>query len=324
MRLGKLTSDELTKVIISKTSTKNKEIVQSAGLAEDCCAVKTDKTILLTTDPITATGSNAGKLAIYVSANDIAVGGGVPFCCLLTIIAPPETPLDEIGAFMAEASQTAEEMKIDIIGGHTEFSAAVNKTVVVCTMAGTAKKVIKTCGAQAGDSIIFTKTAAVEATAILARDFRDKLLAGGMTPSEIDEAASFIDKVPVAKDAAAALQCAVNSMHDVTEGGVYGAVAELAESANLGATVYADSIPVANVTSKICKILKVSPMRLIGSGSILIVSPEPDKTLNVLKKNGVEATVIGTMRRTSEITAISEGRAEKISALPDELLTVGK
>ena len=38
MRIGKLTSSELQKYVFDKTVAKNPEILQSAGLAEDCAA----------------------------------------------------------------------------------------------------------------------------------------------------------------------------------------------------------------------------------------------------------------------------------------------
>ncbi len=240
----------------------------------------------------------------------------------MTVIAPAAGTVEEIGRFMTEASETAASMKIDIVGGHTEFSDAVNKMVVVCTMIGTTKKVVKTGGAKAGDSIILTKSAAIEATAIMACDHREKLLSAGVSKKDLDLAASFIEKVPVLTEAEVAAKYVVNSMHDVTEGGVYGAVAELAQAANLGATLYADRIPVAAVTAKICKKLGVSPMRLIGSGSILIVSPEPEKIIKALQKKGVDATVIGTMRQSKEITAIGAGTTEDLTVEPDQLLSI--
>lgn len=326
MREGKLSSDELSKLIISKTSLKNAEVIQSAGIAEDCSAIKSDKILLLTTDPITAAGANAGKLCIYVSANDIAVSGGRPICCLLTVIAPVTASSEDIAAFMNEASDTAAAEGIDIIGGHTEFSSAVNKMIVSCTMIGTAKKVIKTTGANAGDSIIMTKTAAVEGTAVMAGDYGDTLLAKGLTAKELEEAKGYIDSISVYPEASAALASkgVVNSMHDITEGGIYGAVAELAEACGLGATVYADRIPVSPVTAKICDILDVSPMRVIGSGSMLIVTPDPDNIIRAVKKIGVECTVIGTMRTKKEVRAIGEGINEKLAVAPDQLLRINK
>ena len=201
MRNGKLSSEELKEYVLKKTSLRNPEIIQSAGLAEDCGAVRTNKTLLLTTDPITASGRNAGKLAIYVSANDIAVSGGKPLCCLLTVIAPPSATAEDVGAFMNEASDTARSMGIDIIGGHTEFSDAVNRMVVSCAMVGTTSKIVKSSGAKAGDSIVMTKAAALEATCIMANDYADRLIAGGLTSDELEEARGYIDKIPVLKEA---------------------------------------------------------------------------------------------------------------------------
>ena len=50
MRNGKLSSEELKEYVLKKTSLRNPEIIQSAGLAEDCGAVRTNKfTFRLTT-----------------------------------------------------------------------------------------------------------------------------------------------------------------------------------------------------------------------------------------------------------------------------------
>ena len=194
--------------------------------------------------------------------------------------------------------------------------------VVSCTMLGTTRRVVKSSGAKAGDSIVMTKSAAIEATAIMANDHADKLLKNGLTTEELVEAREYIAKVSVVEDAKIVWKQNVSCMHDVTEGGVFGAVTELAEASGLGAMIYADQIPVTHLTAKICKILDVSPMRLIGSGSILIVTPDPEKVVKSLRNNGVDATVIGTMRSKKEVTAIGVGKSERLKSAPDELLLI--
>ena len=218
--------------------------------------------------------------------------------------------------------ETAEALGVDIVGGHTEFSEAVNRMVVSCTMLGTTRRIVKSSGAKAGDSIVMTKSAAIEATAIMANDHADKLLKNGLTTEELVEAREYIAKVSVVEDAKIVWKQNVSCMHDVTEGGVFGAVTELAEASGLGAMIYADQIPVTHLTAKICKILDVSPMRLIGSGSILIVTPDPEKVVKSLRNNGVDATVIGTMRSKKEVTAIGVGKSERLKSAPDELLLI--
>lgn len=324
MRAGKLSSEELNRIIFTRTSAKNAEIVQSAALAEDCAAVRTDKLLLLTTDPVTAAGANAGRLSILVSANDVAASGGVPLCCLLTLIAPVSADAADIEAFMREASEAASENGIDIIGGHTEFSASVNRMIAVCTMAGTAERMVRTGGAMDGDTLLLTKTAAVEGTAIMAADNARTLLSRGLTEKELSEAAGFIERVSVIPEARAAVNCGaeIHAMHDVTEGGVYGAVTELAEACGLGAVIDADSVPVAPVTERICALLKVSPMRVIGSGSLLIATPEPGRMIRAVEKAGVDVRAIGRINAGREVRAVRDGESEILSVTPDELFSI--
>lgn len=75
MRVGKLTNAELDEIVFGRLKLKNPEVLFGAGLAEDCAAVKTDQTVLVTTDPITAATFDVGRLSVDVSANDIASSG---------------------------------------------------------------------------------------------------------------------------------------------------------------------------------------------------------------------------------------------------------
>ena len=140
MRIGKLTSQELQKYVFDKTVAKNPEILQSAGLAEDCAALRTPKILLLTTDPITATGNNAGRLAITVSANDVAVSGGTTvtwadgtefdlggdwarismydsLSAAAGVAITPQTPLDDLAAL---AAKEGVEVKLPTHGKYVE------------------------------------------------------------------------------------------------------------------------------------------------------------------------------------------------------------
>ena len=62
-------------------------------------------------------------------------------------------------------------------------------------------------------------------------------------------------------------------MHDVTEGGILGAVYEMSLASGLGFEIYPDSIPIDNSTKLICAKLSINPLKLIGSGSLLITCP---------------------------------------------------
>jgi hydrogenase expression/formation protein HypE len=84
-------------------------------------------------------------------------------------------------------------------------------------------------------------------------------------------------------------------MHDITEGGVLGAVWEMCDIAKTGAEVWVDQIPVAEVTKKICDRFDIDYLRLISSGSMMImVHPETkDRLERELKNAGIPVACIG-------------------------------
>ena len=96
----------------------------------------------------------------------------------------------------------------------------------------------------------------------------------------------------------------INAMHDPTEGGVINGLWELAEAGCVGVTVYEEKIPVSNETQTICNILNIDPLKILGSGALLIVtqSNKVNAVKSSLQKEGILASVIG------EITSLENGR----------------
>jgi len=87
----------------------------------------------------------------------------------------------------------------------------------------------------------------------------------------------------------------VTAIHDVTEGGVYAAVLEMANASAVGGIVDVESIPVSEETLQVSKLFRIDPLTSLGEGSLVIAS-RPDKTKHVmdrLRSNDVQATVIG-------------------------------
>jgi len=313
MRFGKLNSEELKTSILDLLGYNRREVVRGGAAGADCAVVKSDEYILLTTDPITVTDADCARLAVIVSINDIAAGGGEPFACLVTIIAPPYKTAEDIRSVMTELIDEARKHNVDIIGGHTEFSDAVNRTVVSCTMLGKAKE-LPLGGPQPGDSIIVTKTVGIEGTYILAKEYKEKF-----TESETRQAAELFDKLCVAKEGAVAKTCGVRLMHDITEGGIMSALAEICGD-ETGAELYIDKIPIADITRRVCGILSVDPYRLLGSGSMLIITPEPKRLTDALAAKGIPCAEVGRINDCGRAVAVyGDGRLEELKIFADEV-----
>lgn len=297
LKAGKLDSELLKKIVFENIKYKNPEVLTRASVGEDCAVMEFgDYECIMSTDPITAAISDIGSLAVHITCNDIASNGVRPLGIMLAVMLPVGTTAEEVETIMKQAGETAANLGVEIVGGHTEITQAVNTPVIVSTAVGKAKRGTsqRTEDMKPGDYIMMTKFAGIEGTGIIASDFREDLKAI-LTPEELTEAINLLTQVSVVKDGIAAGKVGTAGMHDITEGGVLGAVWEMCQVSNTGCEVWLDKIPVKEVTKKICKHYDIDYLRLISSGCMLIIiAPEKKELLEqAMAEAGVEMNCIG-------------------------------
>ncbi|MDR2202676.1 MAG: AIR synthase [Clostridiales bacterium] len=306
MRLGKLTSSELERLVLSKIGVSRPEAVLSAAVGEDCAAIRADGFILLSSDPITVKmpPETLGGLCVYVACNDIACNGGEPIALLLTLIIPAaaEDPEGVIDKIMTAAAAAAKRVRVDIVGGHTEFSDAVTRPLVCATAVGKTARLLKKTGLAEGDGLFITKRAGIEGA---------MLLEGGII---LDESLSVIPECAVLRQIQS-----VTAMHDVTEGGVLGAAAELCEGANRGAVIYQSAVPVPPRTANLCRKNGIDPLRLISSGALLFTASD-DAPVSALGAAGIPCARIGEITADGGVILVrTDGGREQIFTEADGL-----
>jgi hydrogenase expression/formation protein HypE len=307
-KLGKLTNRELEEIVLKGIGKKRDDVVMRPGIGIDCGGIRVgDDVVVLSTDPITAASANAGTLAVHVCCNDAASAGAEPVGLLLTIMAPPDTRLDDIKQIVSDAQEAAQELNVEIIGGHTEFTDAVNRIVLSATVIGKAEggKYFSAGGAQEKDAIILTKYAGMEGTSIIVSDFRE-LVEEVLTPQEIEGAIALGNEISVVKEGLLSRGLPVTAMHDVTEGGVLGALHEMCTASGIGALINLDKVQVLNATAKICGKLGLDVFRLISSGCMLIAASDGKAVVDALMSNGVPAYIVG-QSKAGDIMAVRGG-----------------
>ena len=342
MKTGKLTNEQLSELVLSKLPPLSSTTLVGADIGADCAWIDMgDRLMVTSSDPITAGGMQSGTLTVHVSCNDIAACGVRPSGILIVIIAPPTATEEDVSTIVSQASDAASKLGVDIVGGHTEISDSVNTFVVTSTAFGIIEKdhPVPIGKARAGDKLILTKTCGIEGSFIAASEHAGKL-EGRIDDAYIKEALTYNELISVVEEGSIAgavrsseetrnykgyYNGAVSLMHDVTEGGVFGAAYEMACFSGLGITVYEDSIPITDATSAICKTLDLNPYRLISSGSLLIATKEADKITGELSKKGIRASVIGEftsadkgyklVRGEDEITELDPPSADEIYKL---------
>ena len=249
LKTGKLDSEVLKRIIFDNIKFKRDEIITRPGIGEDCAEIDFGEYVcVMSTDPITASVSDIGRLSIHISCNDIASNGVQPVGIMLAVMLPAGTTEEDI-------------------------APAVNKPVIVSTAIGRQPKNKIKQEIKTGDKIFITKFCGIEGTGIIACDCRDEVKSI-LTSEELDEAEAMLDMVSVVKEGVIAGDIGVSAMHDITEGGVLGAVWELCQVAGLGAEINIADIPVKPVTQKICAHFDIDYLRLISSGCMLIIAPQ--------------------------------------------------
>ncbi len=332
MEVGKLKNKVLGEIVLSELKEVRDDILIRPGVGEDCAAIAFgDLACVLTTDPITGSGSNLGRLAVHVCLNDIASSGAEPVGIMLTLLCPEHTTHAEIQGILREANETANAMGIEIVGGHTEITTAVNRTIVSATAIGktSIKALVKTSGAKPGDLIYITKQAATEGTAIIAHD-KECELSGHLSKEDLAFAKSLIEAISVVPEGKIAARAGASAMHDATEGGILGAVHELCEASGTGCHIDYEKINIQAVTQKICDFYNINPLKLISSGSMVICISDK-VALNMerdLKAANISFACIGTITEGPDKiicfeASEAEGRCEMIeSPEADELYKV--
>ncbi|HEY8891270.1 MAG TPA: AIR synthase family protein [Clostridium sp.] len=324
MKVGKLNWDDLKQIIDDNKSVVRGDVRIRSGIGEDCSVIDFGEyECVVSTDPITGADKNIGKLAVHINCNDIASCGVEPIGILVTILVPPTSTLEDIKTIMKEIDEETKKLNVEILGGHTEVTEAVNKIVVSCTAIGKgkAKKAVATSGAKLGDEIIVTKLLCMEGTSIIVNDHLDKLQ-GILTHKEIGVAKDYVNSISVVKEGRIAGEFGVNSMHDITEGGVLGALWEVAQASNLGFKVYNDKIPISDVTYKICEKLNIDPLKFISSGSMLITTSSGKGLVERLNSSGVQATIIGKMTSSKGLLVKDDIEKNVLPPTRDELFSI--
>lgn len=326
LEIGKLKTELLEKYIFNNLSSNRDEVIIKSGTGLDNAVMDFGGDLIVaSTDPITGASKNIGSLAINVSVNDVSCQGADPVGVLMTVLIPPSACLEDLKEIVEDANKAAKKLNVDIIGGHTEITDAVNKILISTTVLGRVNKKIMPDpkSIKAGDVVAVSKYLGIEGTSIIAHDKDD--VSEILSEKELKFAKSLAENISVLKEARLATKYGVKHMHDITEGGLYGALWETGVAVGHGLRAYYDEIPLLDETKKIAEFYGIDPMRLISSGSMLMIF-DKDKFIDFrdqADKRGIKITKIGEVI-DDKLTEVIVGDEVKSLSEPgsDELYKV--
>ena len=312
--MGKLPND-LLEEFLDQFAFDDPSVLIFPGVGEDTAAVDVadEEVLVLKSDPITFATDSIGHYAVLINANDIATSGATPRWFLTTLFFPSGTTPSEIYHVMHELKTVCQSWNITLCGGHTEITDAVTRPVITGMLAGTVARneLIDKRNMRPGDKVLLSKGVAVEGTAIIATEFANRLRDLGMSDAELEECRQFISRISILKEAQIARCFAgVSAMHDITEGGLATAVNELGISGGCRIRINMDKIPIFHQTERICRLLGIDPIGLIGSGSLLICCREStcESLMSGISETGIGIACIGEILEEGRgVEAIKNG-----------------
>lgn len=317
--VGKLPPALLERLLARHASKDDPRLLLGPGIGLDCAVVDFgDRVLVAKSDPITFTAENIGWYAVNVNANDVVTTGAPPAWFLATLLLPEGAAEEaDVEAIFAQIAEACHSIGARFVGGHTEVTAGLDRTILMGTMLGetTHDRLVTPRGARPGDRLLLTKGVPIEATSILAQDFADRLQDLG--EDLLARARRYLTDpgISVVREALAAVEAGgVSAMHDPTEGGLAAGLWELARAARVGLVIDLEAVPVPPEAAAICDRLGIDPLAAIASGALLLaVRPAAvGRVQQAIEAAGVPAAVIGEAVEGDRVMVRREGRLDPL------------
>ncbi len=326
---GKITRDFFNKNITQKLGQSRKEVIVPPGNGVDVGIVRLHRNLVMaiTTDPfyiVPAYGwQKAAWFAFHIIASDLCTSGLPPEYLAVDLNLPVSITDDEFRLLWNTVDREARKYGVSIVTGHTaRYEGTDYPMVGGATMMGTgpADRYVTSAMAQTGDTVIITKTAALEAAAIFSQLFPEYISAH-LGSTVLRKGQRLFHRMSTVDESLAAASFGlrkkgVTSMHDATEGGVLGALYEVAEASGKGITVEMEKVPVDQEVREICELFEMRPHYSISEGSLIMTVRKDrcDDLLSVLKSRRIKATAVGTITDARKgRRVVTDGRVEELT-----------
>lgn len=316
-RTGKATAELFEQVILRRLGAPDPDVLVGPRHGVDVGVVRVADgvALALTADPVFVVPAygweRAAWFAVHILASDASTSGLPLRWMAVDLNLPPEITDDELTQLWDAFHRACEGIGVAVVTGHTARYDGCTWPMVggaVCLASGPEDRYVTPEMARPGDRVVVTKGAAIEATALFAATFPERL-AAGVGEDVVRAADALFGQMTVVPEATVARgfglrDDGVSSMHDATEGGVLGGLTEVAAASGAGMRIELSAIPVRPEVRAICDHAGMDPYVAISEGT-LIATVRPHRAeafVAALADAGIDAADVG------EITDPSAGR----------------
>ncbi|MWV40279.1 AIR synthase family protein [Natrialba sp. INN-245] len=303
--LGKIDRTVFENAVASNLGASRDDVVLGPQHGVDFGVIDVDGTALVTaTDPLSilpALGlERAARFALDLVLADVAVSGVSPSHLSICFTLPATMTDDEFATIQSTIHEECVDLGVAVVTGHTaRYSDSSHPWVGAATAMGVGDhdEIVRPDGARPGDRLLLTTGPAVESVGLLSTLFGDRI---AVSEDVLADAQERLEDVYCVRDAlTAAAAGPVTAMHDVTEGGLAGALNEMANGASARFEIDRKAVPMRPGVREVCETLEIDPWAATSCGSLAIaVDPAGvDTVRGALEDRG---TVVAEIGRVTE------------------------
>lgn len=324
--MGKLSAKALKDMLSCVKSTSKTIVPPMAGFDSGVHEISPNMCMVITTDPcLGAPKKWLGWFLIQYAASDVAVFGARPEYAAINLLGPPKTSASAFKRIMRQVCETADELGVSIITGHTGTYDELSTIVGTCTAYGfvSKSKLITPAGAKPDDYILCIKPIGLETLINFALTHKQqaKKLFGSEQAAHLE---AQIKMQTCVKEALLLAQLGgISSMHDATEGGFVSALNEIASASNVGFTVDYAKLPITRELQILAEHFQLSRKQIMSTSStgtlLTAVSPETrDKAIEIVSKQGIVVETIGVFTEDKKRTIKYDGKKTRFPLQHDD------
>ena len=305
---GKVSAQVFKQDLLPGLGAERSEVICGPAFGVDTAVIDLGggEALAVSSDPLSLIPSLGMKvsawLSVHLLANDMSTTGFAPQYAQFVLNLPVNLTRVHFNEYWQHIHQLCQESGIAITGGHTGQIPGQESTISgggTMFLKAPKDQILSSNGAQPGDCVIVTKHAALSSTALLAMAFPETV--SQHCGSEVQkEVANHFWKLSVMQEALLAAEILqphreLRAMHDVTEGGILGALEEMADASNCGFHVETEKLPINAAVQAVADLFEIDPFLSVGAGSMLMAvkSGTENKLIGHLTKAGIAATAIG-------------------------------
>lgn len=330
--LGKINAGVFENIIFKNLGFSRNEVSAGPQFGVDVSVIDLPDglAIAATSDPLSLIPSlglqESAWLSVHLMANDMATTGFAPMYAQFVLNLPAAFSVSDFNQYWQHINSYCKEIGVSITGGHTGFIEGQNSTIAgggTFFAVAPKEKILLSKNAKITNTILVTKQCAISSAAILSMCFPETIK-NRLGKEVYDEGCKLFYKTTSLKDALTATSNhnnQISAMHDVTEGGVLGAIYEMAMASDNGAIIYNDTLPIGNIQKEVCNLFSIDPRYCIGAGS-MIITCEKGTEKNVmerLEKEDIECTAVGEIvSKEKGIKVIENDEARNLIYLKED------